>query len=145
MTQVYGVSALVMRDGLMLAVSRRCNPHDLGMPGGKVDPGERPIDAAARELFEETWVRAVRILPIFEALNRSHRAMTFAVPEWRGEPRSTEEGVVYWAPPGWLVDDLSPTFREYNLRLFRALGVPIGPGRRGRGRLDDALPGHAYG
>lgn len=32
------------------------------MPQGGLEPGERPVDAALRELFEETGVRSVEIL-----------------------------------------------------------------------------------
>jgi 8-oxo-dGTP pyrophosphatase MutT (NUDIX family) len=36
----------------------------LEIPGGMVDPGETPAEAAARELLEETGYRAERIAPI---------------------------------------------------------------------------------
>ena len=34
--------------------------------GGKVEPGERPRDAAARELLEETGIRAQALLPLYQ-------------------------------------------------------------------------------
>jgi 8-oxo-dGTP pyrophosphatase MutT (NUDIX family) len=45
---------LVEEDGLILAVSRRGNHSDLGLPGGKIEAGEMPIAAACREAVEET-------------------------------------------------------------------------------------------
>ncbi len=34
------------------------NPGKYDLPGGKIDPGEQPIDGAIRELFEETGIKA---------------------------------------------------------------------------------------
>jgi len=45
---------VVEEDGLILAVSRKDNHSDLGLPGGKIESGETPITAACRETVEET-------------------------------------------------------------------------------------------
>lgn len=55
-----GASAVVFRDGRVL-LAQRAGPLFAGvwsLPGGHVEPGERAIDAAARELLEETGVTA---------------------------------------------------------------------------------------
>lgn len=52
--------AVTLRAGRVL-LARRRNPPDAGLwgfPGGHVDPGETALDAAARELAEETGVIA---------------------------------------------------------------------------------------
>ena len=52
--------AVVLRDDKVLLV-RRKNPPDAGLwgfPGGRVEPGETALSAAARELAEETGVQA---------------------------------------------------------------------------------------
>ncbi|KIC18243.1 MULTISPECIES: NUDIX hydrolase [unclassified Leisingera] len=49
-----GVYALLPRDGKLL-VTCQYDPHpDLQLPGGGIDPGESPIPALHREVYEET-------------------------------------------------------------------------------------------
>lgn len=49
------VCALIINmEGEALLVSRRKNPDQWGMPGGKVDEGEDPRSAVIREVWEET-------------------------------------------------------------------------------------------
>ncbi len=61
-----GASAVVVRDGKVL-LGRRRGSHGDGtwsFPGGKVDPGEPPAAAAARELEEETGLVATSVTPL---------------------------------------------------------------------------------
>jgi 8-oxo-dGTP diphosphatase len=53
-------SVAVFRDGRVLLGARRIPPYDnvFTLPGGLVEPGETLEQAALRELFEETGVRA---------------------------------------------------------------------------------------
>ncbi|MGX9394157.1 NUDIX hydrolase (plasmid) [Nitrobacteraceae bacterium UC4446_H13] len=66
--------AAVIKDGSVLLV-RRANEPDAGFwgfPGGKIDFGETIEQAAVRELFEETGVRA-EAGPIFTAVDAFDR------------------------------------------------------------------------
>ena len=57
---ILAASACIWRRGQVLLI-KRSKPPGKGLwsfPGGKIEPGEMSIDAAARELFEETQVIA---------------------------------------------------------------------------------------
>ncbi len=55
---VLAVSAAVFRDGRVLIAHRTRPPQLWSLPGGAVEAGETLVEAAARELREETGVEA---------------------------------------------------------------------------------------
>ena len=71
------VAAIIERDGLFLLVEEEtADGLRLNNPAGHLDPGESPVDAAAREALEETaWqFRPTALLGVY--LSRVQRAST---------------------------------------------------------------------
>lgn len=123
---------LLWQSDLLLAVSRKGFPSDLGLPGGKVEEGERPKEAALRELYEETGVLPydlrVTTDPVFEDSDGTPSGRHVYVYEAYATSGQTlvihpEKYVtVRWVKPETLLHERN-TFHRFNRRLFAALGV----------------------
>ena len=63
---IHAVSVAVVRGNRLLLVKRGREPSRglHAFPGGRVEPGETNEEAARRELFEETGLRAENLAPI---------------------------------------------------------------------------------
>lgn len=116
---------LILRDGLVLAVSRKNDPNDMGLPGGKAEPLEELNVAAARELREETGVSVdpAVLVPVYDAVDSGgYHTHTFSA-EWdqcSGTIGSSEEGRVKWIKPSVLLDG---SFSAYNAEMLARAGV----------------------
>ena len=109
---------LVIRpDGRVLAVSRRENEADWGLPFGICDPGETPEETAIRETREETGLRAYDLKKVFEEQARTHHAITYLA-RVEGTVKSSEEGRADWVDYHQLTQPTS-TYWEYNRKLLR--------------------------
>lgn len=108
-------------DGLVLAVSRKDDPTAFGLPGGKVDPGEDAMTAAARELKEETGLIATALRPVFTRKEHDGFTSTTFATEVEGQINTPETGVIRWVTPEVL---FAGPFGEYNRRLWAHLGLP---------------------
>lgn len=81
--------------GAILGVSRPNQPLDVGLPGGSVDAGETPEQAAIREVREETSLEVtVRHHSTHEY--HGHPLHVFVATSVKGEPTSSPEGFVTW-------------------------------------------------
>ncbi|WP_102226548.1 NUDIX hydrolase [Acidimangrovimonas sediminis] len=112
---VVAVLAVVARGAEVLLV-RRANPPDAGLwgyPGGKVEAAETLAEAAVRELFEETGVRAHpgRVLDALDVVDhapdgtlRFHYVLVAIRCEWRGgAPVAADDALeARWVPIGEL-------------------------------------------
>jgi 8-oxo-dGTP pyrophosphatase MutT (NUDIX family) len=113
---------IISSDGRVLAVSRKHDPTDFGLPGGKVEPGEEPWEAARRECREETGLEVTNLIrtPFHDELDdNGYRCITFkAVVD--GEINTDEAGVVRWVEPGTL---MAGSFGPYNTKVLRKAGL----------------------
>ncbi|MGA2269512.1 MAG: (deoxy)nucleoside triphosphate pyrophosphohydrolase [Bryobacteraceae bacterium] len=122
------VAAIIERRGRILICRRKpgqSHPLKWEFPGGKVEPGETPEHALARELEEEldisgargdeitryqhTYPGRDRILLIF-----------FRVREFGGEPRNVVFHEMRWEPAAKLVEF---DFVEGDIEFIRALSA----------------------
>ena len=106
------VAAIIRKSGRILITQRPDHVHLARMwefPGGKVEPGEDPRAALARELREELSVEAV----IGEELDSypvsygdGFRALLhfYRVTQFQGEPRNLDFEQIVWERPERLPD-----------------------------------------
>lgn len=93
------VVVLVRNGNKILAVSRGEDLMNLNMPGGGIEQGETPIEAATRELKEETGIESSNLLPLFVIKEDNKLIHVFKAENFQGELRSSPEGVASWERP----------------------------------------------
>jgi 8-oxo-dGTP diphosphatase len=125
------VAGLIVRDGIVLITQRRADQAlrlQWEFPGGKVEPGEAPVAALARELQEEIGV-TVEVGRIWDVLFHAYPTfdlvmLVYACRLVEGEPRAVEVADVAWvAPPDLPRWDILPADRPLVDRLV-AEGPP---------------------
>jgi len=99
-----GVGAVVFRGGGVLVIKRGKAPFkgQWSIPGGRLEYGERVVDAVIREVREETGcaIEIIALLDVFDSIQRdggdgaSHMVIIDYVAEWRaGEPVAGDDAI----------------------------------------------------
>lgn len=132
-TPVVGVICL---KGDQVLLIRRGTPPRLGewsLPGGRIEPGERAVDAALRELKEETGVDAVVtglvdvVDGLFPEIDRHYVMIDFRA-EWTGgEPVAGDDAAEAAFHPLSAVDDLV-AWDETRRVIHAAAHAAVNPG-----------------
>jgi ADP-ribose pyrophosphatase len=115
---------LIVKDGLILSVSRRYDKTKFGLPGGKVEPDEMPSHAAIRETKEETNVDVwscrelyCREEPPDRPGGQAFYTYCYYAEAWSGEPTNSEEGEVKWLTAADLTSTMG-AFPDYNRKTI---------------------------
>ncbi len=88
---------------LLIRKKRGFGAGKINGPGGKVDPGETPLQSALRETFEELGI-TVRDAEQHGELHFQFRegfslhCVVFRAQDFEGEPQETDEAVPLWTP-----------------------------------------------
>ena len=135
------VAAILERDGCVLIGRRRpeqSHPLQWEFPGGKVEHGETPADALARELEEELGIRGAAGPQITSyeytyAGRDPIRLFFFRVTEFQGEPVNLIFDEMRWEPAQSLS---SFDFVEGDIEFLRGLSSGAYDGSEPRAAIE---------
>jgi 8-oxo-dGTP diphosphatase len=121
-----------MKKGGQILVGQRPENHSLAgqweFPGGKIESGETPEQALARELSEELGIEA-EVGPLKLACTHSYGDVNililfYEILYWKGEPKAKHHLMLEWIHPEELSHRNIPDANRRILdRIYSALGV----------------------
>jgi 8-oxo-dGTP pyrophosphatase MutT (NUDIX family) len=119
-----GAAVLVFDGTRCLAVSRGNNTEDWNLPGGHLEGQENAVDAAVRELYEETGITATKSnLTLFYQAGTTTVFLATDFFRWPPQLRSEPfEGYVSWKSPTTLCRPCC-TFHKHHRAVFEKLGL----------------------
>lgn len=114
------VAGVIVRGGTVLLARRSASMRFAGkweFPGGKVEPGEEPSLALARELREELALQTRVLEHFYDAPYGQHTIAAYWV-QPQSEPTPLEHAELIWSPASKLQEfDLLPADVEIAARL----------------------------
>lgn len=116
---------LFNEEGKVLTVSRKDNPLDLGLPGGKIEDTETTLHAMIREVKEETGlILSDNNYPVIYSDEDGEYFvhvyfLGLYVPRLHGSIQTTEAGIASFQPFKSLFNK-SCSFHEFNTHLFKS-------------------------
>lgn len=126
------VAGFLKKDGRILVGQRPENNSLAGLwefPGGKIELGESPEEALARELSEELGIEA-QIGELKLSVTHSYNdvgivILFYEVLYWKGEPKAKHHLMLEWIYPEELRERSIPEANKKVLeKIFKVLGVP---------------------
>lgn len=104
MKTILVAAGVLIEDGKVLVTQRKQGTHLAGQwefPGGKIEPGEDPRAALARELEEELGIVAAVHEPLevtfYRYPEKAVLLLFFRATRERGEPRALDVAALRWA------------------------------------------------
>lgn len=133
------VVAGLLKKGEQILVGQRPETHTLGglweFPGGKIEMGESPEVALARELREELGIEA-EVGELKLACTHSYGEvgiliLFFEIHFWKGEPKPKHHTQIEWIYPDELLKRNIPEANRKNMpRIYKAFNLK-GDGNKG--------------
>jgi 8-oxo-dGTP diphosphatase len=126
------VAGFLKKENRILVGQRPENNSLAGLwefPGGKIELGESPEEALARELSEELGIEA-EIGELKLSVTHSYNdvgivILFYEVLFWKGEPKAKHHLMLEWIYPEELKERSIPEANKKVLqKIFKALGVP---------------------
>ena len=130
-TRRAGAYAVLLRDGEVLVTHQAAPIPEFQLPGGGIDPGESPIRALHREVYEETGYlistprrlgafRRFTYMPEYEIWAEKLCSIYIARPTRRRGPPTEPDHDAVWMSPDAALDTLANSGdRHFLMRALR--------------------------